>query len=57
MTGLATNEANWGTAGGAVQQGSESEFNDQLQRANANYQEGSAVAPGLNLIVIRPAQY
>ena len=57
MTGLATNEANWGTAGGSVSQGSESEFNDQLQRANANYKEGQAIAPGLNLLIIRPAQY
>ena len=57
MTGLAADQANWGTAGGAVAQGSAAEFNDQLARANANYKEGQAVAPGLNLIVIRPAQY
>jgi prepilin-type N-terminal cleavage/methylation domain-containing protein len=57
MTGLAKDEANWGTAGGAVSQGSASEFNDQLARANANYKEGQAIALGLNLIVIRPAQY
>jgi hypothetical protein len=57
MTGLAKDEGNWGTAGGAVYQGAASEFNDQLARANANYKEGTAIAPGLNIIVIRPAQY
>ncbi len=56
MTGLAKNEANWGTAGGAVAQGSNSEFNDQCGRANANYREGQAIAPGLNLITVRPYQ-
>ena len=56
MTGLAKDEANWGTAGGAVAQGSASEYNDQLSRANASYKEGVAVAPGLNLTVVRPAQ-
>ena len=57
MTGLAAGEANWGTAGGAVAQGSESEFNDQLMRACDNFTEGNAIAPGLNLITIRPAQW
>ena len=57
MTGLAADQANWGTAGGAVSQGSNTEFNDQLARANANYKEGSQIANGLNLIVVRPAQY
>ena len=57
MTGLAAGEGNWGTAGGAVAQGSESEFNDQLMRAGDNFTEGNAVAPGLNLMVIRPAQW
>ncbi len=57
MTGLAAGEGNWGTAGGAVAQGSESEFNDQLMRAGDNFAEGNAVAPGLNLMVIRPAQW
>ena len=56
MTGLAANQVNWGTAGGAVAQGSNTEFNDQLARANANYREGEAIAPGLNLITIRPYQ-
>jgi len=57
MTGLAKDEANWGTAGGAVAQGSASEFNDQLNRAKDNHTEGNSVAPGLNLIVVRPAQW
>ncbi len=57
MTGLAKDEANWGTAGGAVSQGTASEFNDQLMRAGDNFAEGNAVAPGLNLTVIRPAQW
>ena len=56
MTGLAANQANWGTAGGAVAQGSNSEFNDQLARANANYKEGEVIAPGLNLVTVRPYQ-
>ena len=56
MTGLAANEANWGTAGGAIAQGSASEFNDQLRNANNNFAEGQSIAPGLNLITIRPYQ-
>ena len=57
MTGLAENEANWVLAGGSTAQGSASEYNDQMARANANYQEGHATAPGLNLMCVRPAQY
>ena len=56
MTGLAANQANWGLAGGSVSQGSSSEFNDQLRRAQDNFREGNAVAPGLNLTVLRPQQ-
>ena len=55
MTGLDTGQANWVTMGGAAAQGSDSEFNDQLRRANDNFKEGDAIATGLNLIVIRPA--
>ena len=33
-----------------------SEFNDQLRNANNNFAEGQAIAPGLNLITIRPYQ-
>ena len=56
MTGFAANEANWGTAGGAIAQGSASEFNDQLRSANSGFREGQSIAPGLNLITIRPYQ-
>ena len=55
MTGLATGQANWVMMGGAGAQGSDSEFNDQLRRANDNFKEGDAIATGLNLITIRPA--
>jgi len=57
MTGLATGQANWVMMGGAAAQGSDSEFNDQLRRANDNFKEGDAISPGLNLITIRPAQW
>ena len=56
MEGLPGGEANWGTAGGSVSQGSSSGFNDQLRRAEANFREGQAIAPGLNLTVLRPQQ-
>ena len=56
MTGLDEAQANWLLAGGSVASGSESEFNDQLQRAEENFQEGDAIAPGLNLTVLRPQQ-
>ncbi len=54
MTGLATGQANWLLAGGSAAGGSESEFNDQLRRAEDNFTEGDAIAPGLNLTVLRP---
>ena len=57
MTGLANNEANWGIAGGSVAQGSNTEFDDQLKRAKDNFAEGRAVAPGLCLWAVRPANY
>jgi prepilin-type N-terminal cleavage/methylation domain-containing protein len=57
MTGLDTGEANWVMMGGAAAQGSDSEFNDQLRRANDNFKEGDAISPGLCLVVIRPAQW
>jgi prepilin-type N-terminal cleavage/methylation domain-containing protein len=57
MTGLAADQGNWVMAGGASVQGSASEFDDQLRRANDNFSEGDAIAPGLNLIIIRPAQW
>ena len=54
MTGLDTGQANWLLAGGTVGGGSESEFNDQLRRAEDNFTEGDAISPGLNLTVLRP---
>ena len=54
MTGLDTGQANWLMAGGAAGGGSESEFNDQLRRAEDNFTEGDAISPGLNLTVLRP---
>ena len=57
MTGLAADQGNWVTGGGAAVQGSASEFDDQLRRANDNFKEGDAIAPGLNLIHVRPAQW
>ena len=56
MTGLAAGQANWLLAGGSAGSGSESEFNDQLRRAEDNFTEGDAIAPGLNLTVLRPMQ-
>ena len=55
MTGLAKDEANWVTSGGATTQGSASTFNDQLNRAKDNHKEGVSVSTGLNLTVLRPA--
>jgi hypothetical protein len=54
MTGLSNGQANWLLAGGSVGSGSESEFNDQLRRAEDGYGEGDAISPGLNLTVLRP---
>ena len=56
MTGLDTGQGNWLLAGGSVGSGSDSEFNDQLRRAEDNYTEGDAISPGLNLTVLRPMQ-
>jgi hypothetical protein len=56
MAGMPAEEANWGTSDGAVRMGREMEFNDQLSRAQDSFREGNAVAPGLNLTVLRPQQ-
>ena len=56
MEGLPGGEANWVTAYGSVSQGSSSGFNHQLRLAEANFREGQAIAPGLNLTVLRPQQ-
>ena len=56
MDGLSAGEANWGSSDGATRQGSSYEFNDQLRRARSSFNQGSAIAPGLNLTVLRPQQ-
>ncbi|MDP7011963.1 MAG: DUF4190 domain-containing protein [Verrucomicrobiota bacterium] len=56
MAGMPAEEANWGTSDGAVRMGREMEFNDQLSRAQDSFREGNAIAPGLNLTVLRPQQ-
>ena len=54
LTGFAADEGNWTLAGGSTAQGSESEFNDQLDRAADPRAAGDCVANGLNLTVLRP---
>ena len=56
MTGLAKDEANWVTGGGAVAQGSASEFNDQLSASDRTFAEGNAATTGPALHVLRPYQ-
>ena len=56
MTGFATDEGNWGLAGGGTAQGSNSELNDQLKNAAKGRAEGDSIANGLNLTVLRPQQ-
>jgi len=56
MDGLSAGEANWGSSDGATRQGSSYEFNDQLRGARSSFNQGSAIAPGLNLTVLRPQQ-
>jgi prepilin-type N-terminal cleavage/methylation domain-containing protein len=56
MTGFAKDEANWVTGGGTVIKGSIAEFNDQLKRAEDNFNEGSAVTTKPSLTILRPYQ-
>ena len=56
MTGFATDEGNWGLAGGGTAQGSNSELNDQFGLAADAREEGDSIANGLNLTVLRPHQ-
>jgi len=56
MTGFGRNEANWVTGGGTVIKGSIAEFNDQLKRAEDNFNEGSAVTTKPSLTILRPYQ-
>lgn len=56
MSGLAKDEGNWLQSGGAVAQGSSSEFNDQLRRADENFSQGVAVTQRPSLTILRPFQ-
>ena len=54
MTGLDTGQGNWLLSGGGTAQGSASELNDQLRRADDNFNEGAAITKRPNLTVLRP---
>ena len=54
MTGLAKDEGNWVTGGGATAQGAASEFNDQLTMADRTFNEGTAATTAPALHVLRP---
>ena len=56
MTGLAKDEANWVTGGGATAQGSASEFNDQLNMADRTFNEGTASTTRPCLTILRGYQ-
>ena len=56
MEGINAGQANWGTSDGAVMQGGEMEFNEQLSQAESSFSQGNSIAPGLNLTVLRPQQ-
>ena len=56
VTGFAKDQGNWVTGGGTVVKGSIGEFNDQLRRAEDNFNEGTAVTARPNLTILRPYQ-
>ena len=56
MNGIAKNEANWVTGGGAVTQGSDAEFIDQLKMCEKTFVQGVAVTKRPNLTILRPYQ-
>ncbi len=56
MTGLAADQANWVTGGGAVAQGSNTEFDDQLKMADRTFNEGVAATTAPCLTILRPYQ-
>ena len=56
MTGLAKDQANWVTGGGAVSQGSNTEFDDQLKMADRTFNEGVAATTAPCLTILRPYQ-
>ena len=56
LTGLRHDEGNYVTAGGEVKQGTASELDSQIHRAEHNFTEGSSVATDLNLTLLKPYQ-
>ena len=56
VSGLAKDQGNWLTGGGAVSSGSSSEFNDQLRLADTNFSEGVGVTERPCLTILRPYQ-
>jgi len=56
MTGLGKDEGNWVTGGGAVAQGSASEFNDQLVMSDKTFNEGTASTTRPCLTILRGYQ-
>ena len=56
LTGLSYDEGNYVTAGGEVKQGTASDLDSQIHRAEHNFFEGSSVATDLNLTLLKPFQ-
>ncbi|MGB0585463.1 MAG: type II secretion system protein [Limisphaerales bacterium] len=56
LTGLSYDEGNYVTAGGEVKQGTASDLDSQIHRAEHNFSEGSSVATDLNLTLLKPYQ-
>lgn len=56
LTGLSYDEGNYVTAGGEVKQGTASDLDSQIHRAEHNFTEGSSVATDLNLTLLKPYQ-
>jgi len=54
--GLAADEGNWVTGGGATYKGTSSDFEAQLERSADTFSEGSAVTSQPNLTILRPYQ-
>jgi prepilin-type N-terminal cleavage/methylation domain-containing protein len=54
--GLAADQGNWVTGGGATAQGSASDLETQLKQADDTFAEGSAVTSRPNLTILRPYQ-
>ena len=56
MTGFSSDEGNYVTAGGEVKQGTASDLDKQIHRAEHSFLEGSSVADALNLTLLKPYQ-